>query len=59
MISTGEEFFLGVYVFPEKTIFEVTRKFKQPRWLLDSIYFMDHDSLGRCYCKWMKYRKDK
>jgi hypothetical protein len=37
----------------EDGTFEVYRKIQQPVWIVNSVYFMDHDSEGRCYCKWL------
>jgi hypothetical protein len=31
-------------------IFEVIRKIQPPVWIPNSVYVMDHDSEGRCYC---------
>jgi hypothetical protein len=41
---------LGVFTEKDKT-FQVVRFFSTP--LTHSVYFMDHDSEGRCYCKWL------
>lgn len=45
---------LFLCIFPEKDwTFEVYRNL-QPHWLMhSSVYFMDHDSEGKCYCKWL------
>lgn len=45
------EFILAVDWWPEG-IFSIYRRIQEPVWIPNSVYFMDHDSEGRCYCKW-------
>ena len=35
----------------DKGEFEVFRAILTPVWVRNSVYVMDHDSTGRCYCR--------
>jgi len=37
--------------------FQVFREIRLPYWVLNSVYIMDHDSEGRCYCGGYFYSK--
>jgi len=46
------ELFLTVLLSRDGSFF-VSDKIDVPLWLHNSVYYMDHDSEGRCYCKWL------
>ena len=48
----SQELVLAVFTESDGT-FEIFRKIQTPAWVANSVYFMDHDSEGRCYCKWL------
>lgn len=45
-VFTETENFKGVF-----NRFEVHRGIQDPVWITNSVFFMDHDSSGRCYCR--------
>lgn len=46
------EFYQFIDVYPDGT-FENSQKLRRYSLrTLNSVYIMDHDSEGRCYCKW-------
>lgn len=49
------EYILATWHYPDGS-FEVYRRFQRPVWLSNSVFFMDHDSEGRCYCRWLLHK---
>lgn len=50
------EFIVAAWTWPDGS-FEIYTRFQQPVWLTNSVFFIDHDSEGRCYCKWLLDRR--
>lgn len=49
----GSEYFLQIDYYKDNS-FDVVHAIRPPLGLLNSFYWMDHDSSDNCYCKFFK-----